>query len=180
VLPFGEGLESRLREGRGHGANASAPHRPVGMDPRPALGGRDLFGRDGFGMGFIGLRGSGRVYLNDIAATAQEHNLFMDATGYTDKLQEVTRDVGERIRLVPHAAGLGAWKVTRGLALPPKMRALEVQAPGGQGRTATGTASTTCLRCGGLPIRGRQVPTPMAVPMAPTAIRSSTPTRQRL
>jgi len=117
----------------GH-ATAPTPLRRTGEPvwiPDPRFVDVTFDGPDGFGMGFIGLRGSGRVYLNDIAGTAQEHNLFVDATGYTGKLQDVTGDVDEWIRLVPHGAGEGARGVTRVLAMPPKVQAMGAQAPGG-------------------------------------------------
>ncbi|MCX7597318.1 MAG: hypothetical protein N2512_00400 [Armatimonadetes bacterium] len=86
---------------------------------------------DGFGLGFIGLRGCRRVYFNDVAGADEEHNLFVDATGYTGELQDVTADVDEWIRLVPHGPGPLAWTVTRALAVPPKVQALGVQVSGG-------------------------------------------------
>jgi hypothetical protein len=86
----------------------------------------------GFGMGFIELRGCRRVYMNDIAGTPTEHNLFIDATGYNGKMQDVTADVDEWIRLAPHGPGPSAWKTTRTLATPPKIHALGVQKLGGR------------------------------------------------
>lgn len=84
-----------------------------------------------FGLGFIGLQGCKRIYVNDVAGSAQEHNLFVDATGYNGKMQDVTGDVDEWIRLVPHLGGPEGWAATRALAIAPRVVALGVQAPGG-------------------------------------------------
>lgn len=121
----------------GYAAGHATPPTPLRRSGQPVWVQDPLFvdmtfdDPDGFGMGFIGLRGCRRVYFNDVGGTDQEHNLFVDATGYTGQLQDVTADVDEWIRLVPHGPGPAAWMVTRALAIPPKVQALGVQISGG-------------------------------------------------
>ncbi|MGO8750663.1 MAG: thrombospondin type 3 repeat-containing protein [Thermoguttaceae bacterium] len=85
----------------------------------------------GFGLGFIGVKGCRRLYMEDPAGNGDPYNLFVDATGYNGKMQEVTSDVDEWVRLVSHGPGPTAARTTRTFALPPTVRALGVQLPGG-------------------------------------------------
>jgi hypothetical protein len=86
---------------------------------------------DGFGLGFIHLNRLGSVYMEDAAGGSDTNNLFLDATGYNGQMQDVTADVDEWIRLVPHGPGPDAWRVSRTFAVPPQVRALGIQPPGG-------------------------------------------------
>jgi hypothetical protein len=85
----------------------------------------------GFGLGFVELHGCKLVFMNDIARTGDQYNLFVDATGYNAKMQDVTADVDEEIRLIPHGPGPEAWRTTQALASAPRVQALGVQKPGG-------------------------------------------------